>query len=154
MNTRFVAMTALAVAVLYGSGAVGQTTAQPSSDLGNTPSAAAEPSISPPADALPADPGATPAEPVSDAKLNQFADAYVAIVAIQTEANSERSAPQDADATKAKEVALQSKMQNAIEKSGLQVEEFNQIAQRSVTDLDLRAKLAEKVQERNGNRGG
>lgn len=154
MTTRFAAMATFVVAVIYGSGAMSQTTAPPSSAPGATPSTATEPSISPPADALPADPGATPAEPVSDVKLNQFADAYVAIVAIQTEANSETSAPHDANTVKAKEEALQSKMQNAIEKSGLQVEEFNQIAQRSVTDLDLRAKLAEKVQERNTNRGG
>lgn len=86
----------------------------------------------------------------SDAKLERFADAYVAVQQVQKDAAGQ-GAGGDASGTASSD--LQSKMKAAVEQTGLQVEEFNQIAQQMVTDLDLRSKVAEKVQARAG-RGG
>ncbi len=94
-----------------------------------------------PKDALPD--STAPAKPVDEVKINQFADAYVAVQAIQKNAAAQPTTAQDPQTT-------QALMVNAIKKSGLQVDEFNQIAQLMNTDLELRNKIAGKVQERDG----
>lgn len=149
-------MAALTLATLYGAGAMAQNTTPSTSTPGAdvTQSTPAESSVTPSADAT-TSPAPATAVAVSETKLNQFADAYVAIAEIQSEAKTDRTeGAENPEALKAREAALQTKMQTAIEKSGMQIEEFNQIAQQSMTDLDLRAKLAEKVQARNGDRAG
>lgn len=82
----------------------------------------------------------------SDSTLDKFASAYVAVQVIQNQAaGSTSSTPEPARND------LQAKMKTAVEQSGLQVEEFNQIAQQMVTDLDLRSRVAEKVQARSSD---
>lgn len=93
------------------------------------------------ADAAPAT-----ASSFNDSTLEKFANAYVAVQGIQNQAaGSTSSTPEPVSSD------LQTKMKAAVEQSGLQVEEFNQIAQQMVTDLDLRSRVAEKVQARSGN---
>lgn len=82
---------------------------------------------------------------ISDATLEKFADAYMAVQEIQKEAGQSASA-----ASSSGSGDLQVKMKAAVEQTGLQVEEFNQIAQQLVSDLDLRARVAEKLQARAG----
>ena len=105
----------------------------------DTPPAA---SAETPKDALPDAPAS--ASTVDEVQINKFADAYVAVQSIQKDAAAQPSAAQDAKATEAL-------MVNAIKKTGLQVDEFNQIAQLMNTDLDLRNRIAGKVQERGGS---
>lgn len=81
---------------------------------------------------------------VSDAMLEKFADAYMAVQEIQKEAGQSASAASSSGGD------VQVKMKAAVEQTGLQVEEFNQIAQQMVSDLDLRARVAEKLQARAG----
>jgi len=85
---------------------------------------------------------------VDDAKLEKFADAYVAIQGLQKEAATAPSASPDAAGAQQKQAELQGKMADAVQKSGLEVNEFNQIAQAMVTDVDLRQRVIAKVQQR------
>lgn len=150
-------MAAMTLAALYSAGALAQntlpSTPTPGADVTQSRPTESSAAVAPEEAATAATP--TTATKVSETKLNQFADAYVAIAEIQNDAKTERTeGAENPEALKAREAALQTKMQTAIEKSGMQIEEFNQIAQQSMTDLDLRAKLAEKVQQRNGDRAG
>lgn len=90
----------------------------------------------------------TAAPAVDDKKLEQFADAYLAIQALQKEAATQQSATKDPNAAQQQQSELQGKMTDAVQKSGLQVNEFNQIAQAMVTDVDLRQRVIAKVQQR------
>ena len=90
----------------------------------------------------------SPAATVDDSKLEKFADAYVAIQGLQKEAATAPSASPDATAAQQKQAELQGKMADAVQKSGLQVNEFNEIAQAMVTDVDLRQRVIAKVQQR------
>jgi len=105
----------------------------------------------PASDALTAD--STTSTVVDDTKLDQFAEAYVAIQAIQKDAVAKQSTSSDPAAAQQQQSEVQGKMAEAVQKSGLQVSEFNQIAQAMVTDADLRAKVIGRVQQR-VNSGG
>jgi hypothetical protein len=71
-------------------------------------------------------PGAT-AGPIEEKKLDQFADAKV------------------------KQTA-ESDMIAAVERSGLQVPEFNKIVERMASDTEMRSRVAAKLQERSGSK--
>ena len=100
------------------------------------------------ADAADAATSPSPAATVDDSKLEKFADAYVAIQGLQKEAATAQSASPDPSVTQQKQAELQGKMADAVQKTGLQVNEFNQIAQAMVTDVDLRQRVIAKVQQR------
>jgi hypothetical protein len=104
----------------------------------------------PASDALTVD--STTSTVIDDTKLDQFAEAYVAIQAIQKDAVAKQSTSSDPAAAQ-QQSEVQGKMAEAVQKSGLQVNEFNQIAQAMVTDADLRAKVIGRVQQR-VNSGG
>lgn len=87
---------------------------------------------------------------ISDQKIEQFADAYVAVQSIQEKAASElqtATEPAQADQVKAK---AESDMIAAVEKTGLKVDEFNQIVESMTANADVRERVAAKLQERQG----
>jgi Domain of unknown function (DUF4168) len=101
-----------------------------------------------------ATPGTTDATagPIEDKKLDQFADAYLAVQTIQQKAATELQTakdPQQADKVKA---TAESDMIAAVERSGLQVPEFNKIVERMASDTEVRSRVAAKLQERNGSK--
>jgi len=99
----------------------------------------------------PAAPGtsdSTTAGTIDDKKIEQFADAYVAVQTIQQKAATElQSAKDPAAADKAKATA-ESDMIAAVERSGLQEPEFNKIVERMASDTEIRSRVAAKLQER------
>ena len=92
------------------------------------------------------------AGPIEDKKLDQFADAYLAVQTIQQNAATQlqnAKDPQQADKVKA---TAESDMIAAVERSGLQVPEFNKIVERMASDTEMRSRVAAKLQERNGSK--
>nr|WP_298717441.1 DUF4168 domain-containing protein [uncultured Steroidobacter sp.] len=87
---------------------------------------------------------------ISDQKIEQFADAYVAVQTIQEKAANDLQTakePAQADQVKAK---AESDMIAAVEKTGLKVDEFNQIVETMTANADVRERVAAKLQERQG----
>lgn len=95
----------------------------------------------------------TAAAPISDEKIEQFADAYVAVQTIQEQATSDLQTAQDPAAVEQVKTNAESDMIAAVEKSGLQVDEFNQIVQTMTADASVRQRVAAKLQERRGGGG-
>lgn len=90
------------------------------------------------------------AAPITDQKIEQFADAYVAVQTIQEKAATElQTAKEPAAADKVKAKA-ESDMIAAVQKSGLQVDEFNHIVETMTANADVRERVAAKLQERQG----
>ena len=90
---------------------------------------------------------------ISDQKIEQFADAYVAVQTIQEKAaNDLQTAKEPAQADQVKQKA-ETDMIAAVEKSGLKVDEFNQIVQTMTADAGVRERVAAKLQERQGGGG-
>jgi hypothetical protein len=120
-----------------------QTDDEPATDEQTAPGATTEPAS-----------GATGATagPIEDEKIEQFADAYLAVQTIQQKAASELQSakdPQQADKVKA---TAESDMIAAVERSGLQVPEFNRIVERMASDTEVRSRVAAKLQERSGSK--
>ena len=91
---------------------------------------------------------AVPTVAVEDKKIDQFADAYIAVQEIQAQASEQLSATTDvAKADKVKQDA-EGQMIKAVERSGLQITEFNQIVQAMATDATLRGRVSDKIGER------
>lgn len=113
------------------------------------PSPATE-SQMPPASETPESSAAAASTPITDQKIEQFADAYVAVQTIQEKAASDLQTakePAQADQVKAK---AETDMIAAVEKSGLKVDEFNQIVESMTANADVRERVAAKLQERQG----
>ena len=94
----------------------------------------------------------TAAGPIEDKKIEQFADAYLAVQTIQQKAAAELQSakdPQQADKVKA---SAETDMIAAVERSGLQVPEFNRIVERMASDTEVRSRIAAKLQERSGSK--
>jgi transcription initiation factor IIF auxiliary subunit len=85
---------------------------------------------------------------VNDTKLNQFADAYVAVQKVQKEASTQLSAESDASKTQQVQTEAQARIVDAIQKNGLQLDEYNQIAQLINADDDLRTRAVERIQQK------
>lgn len=97
-----------------------------------------------------ATPNAATAGPLEDKKIEQFADAYVAVQTIQQKAAADLQTAKDpAQADKVK-ASAESDMIAAVERSGLQVPEFNRIVERMASDTEVRSRVAAKLQERTG----
>lgn len=85
---------------------------------------------------------------IEEKKVDQFAAAFVAVQDIQAQAAQQLSnAADEQQATQVKANA-ERQMIAAVEREGLQVEEFNRIADLLNTDLALRSKVVEKVEKR------
>lgn len=90
------------------------------------------------------------AKPVSEEKIGQFAEAYIQVETIQTQAAEQLSSATDAESANAVKVNTETEMIQAVERSGLQVEEFNEIVQAMNVDPQLRTRVLEKIEERRG----
>jgi hypothetical protein len=120
------------------------TTDEPATDEQTAPGATNEPEPGSATDAT--------AGPIEDKKIEQFADAYLAVQTIQQKAATELQSakdPQQADKVKA---TAESDMIAAVERSGLQVPEFNRIVERMASDTEVRSRVAAKLQERSGSK--
>lgn len=103
--------------------------------------------------AVPEPPEATPptppeVAPLAEKKIDQFADAYLVIEEIHSEAAAELEATTDPVAAHKVRANAETQMIQAIERSGLQLQEFNQIAELMALNPALRTKIATKVEER------
>jgi Domain of unknown function (DUF4168) len=88
---------------------------------------------------------------LDDQKIEQFADAYVAVQKIQTEAASEiDKSSADPAQQQQTQAAVENQMIAAVERTGLKLEEFNGIVQTMTADADLRARVVAKIRERMG----
>ena len=96
----------------------------------------------------PATTQAAPSEAIADTKVDQFAAAFVEVQKIQAEATQELGAATDDTQATAVKAKAEKRMIEAVEREGMQVEEFNRIADLITTDIALRARVAEKVQKR------
>jgi hypothetical protein len=107
----------------------------------------------PPPDVAAPSSEAAPATEIADAKVDQFAAAFVAVQQIQTEAAQQLNSTEDEQkATEVKNKA-EKQMIEAVQREGLQVEEFNQIADLMATDMTLRSRVLDKVQKRTQGTG-
>jgi hypothetical protein len=109
---------------------------------------------SPSADHPSAADSTTAAAPITDKKIEQFADAYVAVQTIQEKAASDLQTAKDPATADKVKAGAESDMIAAVEKSGLQVDEFNQIVETMTADASVRERVAAKLQERQGGGGG
>lgn len=99
----------------------------------------------------PATPGAadsTTAGPIDDKKIEQFANAYMAVQTIQQKAATELQGAKDPAAADKVKATAETDMIAAVERSGLQVPEFNKIVERMASDTEVRSRVAAKLQER------
>ena len=88
---------------------------------------------------------------IDDQKIDQFADAYVAVQKIQSSAASELdSAASDPAKQQQAQAKVESEMIAAVERTGLKLDEFNGIVQTMSADADLRARVVAKIRERMG----
>lgn len=142
-NLLYSALFAASVAAAPAAWAQAQEPASPAQEY---PSPAQE---APPVSDMPESNSAASAS-ITDEKIEQFADAYVAVQTIQEKAATQlqnAKEPAQADQVKAK---AESDMIAAVEKSGLKVDEFNQIVETMTANADVRERVAAKLQERQG----
>ena len=94
---------------------------------------------------------AAAAAPIDEQKIDKFAEAYLAVQTIQTQAAKDLDAASN-DPTKQqqKQAAVENEMIAAVERTGLKLDEFNGIVQTMTADADLRAKVVAKIKERQG----
>jgi hypothetical protein len=85
---------------------------------------------------------------ISDKKIEQFADAYTAVQTIQQKAASELQTAKDPQAADKVKSEAESDMIAAVERTGLKVDEFNQIIESMTADANLRQRVAAKLEER------
>ena len=86
----------------------------------------------------------------SDQKLEQFATAFVEVRTIQQKAMSDLQQTSDPAAADKVKANAETAMIGAVERSGLQIEEFNQIVESMASNIDVRNRVAEKLQKRAG----
>lgn len=92
--------------------------------------------------------------PITDQKIEQFADAYVAVQGIQEKAASDLQTAKDPASADKVKASAETDMIAAVERSGLKVDEFNQIVETMTADASVRERVAAKLQERQGGGGG
>lgn len=102
----------------------------------------------------PADEAAAPpaqaATQLDDQKIEQFANAYVAVQEIQQRSAQKLDNTADPAKQQQDQAAVENEMIAAVEKSGLKLEEFNSIVQSMTADVNLRARVVGKIRERTG----
>jgi Domain of unknown function (DUF4168) len=97
---------------------------------------------------MPSESAAAPA--LDDKKIEQFADAYVKVQTIQQKASADLQKAPDTAAADSVKTKAESDMISAVERSGLKVDEFNQIVESMASNVEVRNKVAAKLQERSG----
>ena len=97
-------------------------------------------------------PGATPVPPqtapLTDKKLDQYADAFLGIEQIEAEASEQLDKAEDQAAAVAIKEKAEGAIIEAIERSGLKLDEFNQITEVAALDEDVRRRIADRVRKR------
>lgn len=97
-------------------------------------------------------PSATPvppeAAPLQDKKLDQYADAFLDIEQIQVKASAELEKAEDAATAVAIKEKAEGAIIEAIERSGLKLDEFNQITEVAAHDGDVRRRITDRVEKR------
>lgn len=124
-----------------------QSTGEPTAPLqGNTPAETRSETTQSTAAAVSPSTGDT--SWIDDQKIDQFANAYMEVRTIQSNAATQLQTA--TDPAKADEVksGAETAMIAAVERSGLKVEEFNQIVQAAAADENVRTRLDAKLQER------
>ncbi len=106
----------------------------------------------PQAPATPAMPQqAAPTMEVSDAQIDEFADAYVAVQGLSQEYRAKlQGAAEDPEQTQQLQQEAQGKMKSAITDSGLELVEYRQIAQAANQSEELRNRIAAAISEITG----
>jgi uncharacterized protein DUF4168 len=103
------------------------------------------PATPPPESVTPPPPEVAPLE---DKKIDQFADAYLAIEEIHAKASAQLEKTSDPEAANKVKAEAETEIIEAVERSGLRLDEFNQIAELMAVDLALRARIADRVEQR------
>ncbi|RUO30954.1 hypothetical protein CWE12_06865 [Aliidiomarina sedimenti] len=80
-------------------------------------------------------------EPVTDEQLEQFADALDEIERINDEFVAELEEAENQEEAQELQIAAQSEMVEAVENSGLSVEEYNAIAYRMQNDPEIQERI-------------
>lgn len=108
-----------------------------------------------PAEVLPARPPpqtATPlpaeATPIDDEHLDQYADAYLSVEAIRAQAAAQLAEAKDATSVNEIKAKAEGEILQAIERSGLTLDEFNQIAELEKVDDKLRGRIQKSIERR------
>lgn len=101
---------------------------------------------SPPPEAVPPTPRAT--APLQEEKIDQFADAYLAVEEVHSKTAAGLKTTTDPAAANEVRANAETQMIQAIERSGLRLQEFNQIVELCALDPALRVVVASKVEER------
>lgn len=91
----------------------------------------------------------TPDIVINETKIDQFADAYIAVQKIQANAASSlETAGDDPAKQRQAQDEVEKDMIEAVERTGLKLDEFNGIVQTMTADAGLRARVVAKVRER------
>ncbi|HEX7116507.1 MAG TPA: DUF4168 domain-containing protein [Steroidobacter sp.] len=85
---------------------------------------------------------------IDEEKLDRFADAYIAVEEIQSDTQKALEAADDPREEYKLRADAEGKIIEAVERSGLKLEEFNRIAERMSQDRELRLKIADRVRQR------
>ena len=97
-------------------------------------------------------PSATPvpleAAPIEDKKLDQYADAFLDIEQIKVKASAELEKIKDPSTAVAIKEKAEGAIIEAIERSGLKLDEFNQITEVAAVDNNVRRRIADRVEKR------
>ncbi|HEX2493314.1 MAG TPA: DUF4168 domain-containing protein [Steroidobacter sp.] len=89
-----------------------------------------------------------PPPPMDEEKIDQFADAYVVIEEIHQRAMLDLDQVHDPEEANEVKARAEAQMIRAVERSGLELAEFNRIAERMSADPELRARITSRVEER------
>lgn len=100
----------------------------------------------PPPEAVPPTP--REAAPLQEEKINQFADAFLAVEEVHSKAAAQLKTTTDPVAASEVKANAETQMIQAIERTGLQLQEFNQLVELCAVDPRLRTVVASKVEER------
>lgn len=85
---------------------------------------------------------------LEEEKIDRFADAYIAVEAIQSNAAEQLRKTQDPQKAFEVKANAEGEIIQAVERSGLKLDEFNEISEMMAADRDLRLKIADRVRER------
>jgi hypothetical protein len=88
------------------------------------------------------------AAPLEEEKINQFADAYLAVEEVHSKTAAELKTTTDPAAANEVRANAEAQVIQAIERTGLQLQEFNQLVELCALDPGLRKVVASKVEER------
>jgi hypothetical protein len=88
------------------------------------------------------------AAPIDDQKLDRYADAYLSIEAIHTKTAARLAGAKDAASINKIKAQAEGDILQSIERSGLTLDEFNQIAELEKVDGNLRKRIADRVERR------